>query len=162
MDMKKISINTQSRLSNQSLFYLLKEENFEQIEKNDKNKILLIKKKLNENLNVNLFLISSAYVFVNILFIRKIKNNFFNRISELSCISGISYLGAYYTYKKNIFSLSKEIKEMKTKYSLLIKNSLLLKSCNENKNFNWIDFHYKYDYSQLNFLFLILIRLFVR
>jgi len=160
--MKKISINTQSRLSNQSLFYLLKEENLEQIEKKDKNKIFFIKKKLNENFQVNLFLISSAYVVINIILLRKIKNNFFNRIFDFSCISGISYLGAFYTYKKNIHSFSKEIKEMKYKYSLLIKNSLMMKSCNDNKNFSWIDFHYKYDYSQLNFLFLILIRLFVR
>ena len=126
MDLKKISINTQSKIYNHTISYLLKEENFNELEKNDKNKIFSIKRKLNTNLQINLFLISSAYVLINITLIKKIKPIFFNRIFDFGCISGVSYLGAYYAYKKNINDNLKEINFLKTKYSLIIKNTISL------------------------------------
>jgi hypothetical protein len=161
MDLKKLSISTQSKIYNQTLFYLMQEGNFKELEKKDKEKIFDIKRNLDNNFKLNLLLISSVYFLTNYLLIRKIKTNFLNKVLDFSLVSAIAYLGSYYTYRKNIEKNAKEINNLKTKYALMIKNTISLRNNNKNKEFNLLSIHTRYNYYQLNFFFLILLRLFV-
>jgi len=139
----------------------MKEENFKELEKKDKDKILDIKRNLDNNFKLNLLLISSVYFLTNYLLIRKIKTNSLNKVLDFSLVTAIAYLGSYYAYKKNIDKNAKEINNLKTKFALMIKNTISLHNNNENKEFNLLSIHTRYNYYQLNFLFLIFLRLFV-
>lgn len=161
MDWKKTSVSTQSKITNQTLKYLLKEDNFKELEKNDKDKISQIKRNLNNNFKINLLLISTIYGIANYFVIRKIKTNFLNRFLDFSVLSSIAYLGSVYSYRKNLQNNSKDLNYLRKKYSLVIKNSISALNNKENKEFNQLDIHTKYNYSQLNFLFLLLVRLFI-
>lgn len=159
MDLKKLSMSTQSKISYKTLMYLMKEDNFKELEKNDKEKTLKIKRTLDNNFKINLILISSVYCLTNYFITRRIKANFLNRILDFSFLSGIAYLGSLYNYRKNIQNNNKDIKYLKSKYSLLIKNTISLLNKKENKDFYVLNIHTRY--TELNFLFLLLVRLFV-
>lgn len=160
MDLKRASYSTQSRISNQTLFYLMKEDNFKELEKKDKNKILEIKRNLDNNFKLNLVLISSFYCLASYFFVKKIKPNLINRVIDFSIISGIAVIGSFYTSRRNIQLNTKEINNLKTKYSLMIKNTINITNHKENRDFNMMSIHLKYSYSQINFLFLLMVRLF--
>jgi len=161
MDCKKTSISTQSKISNQTLKYLLKEDNYKELEKNDKTKVTELKRNLDNNFKLNLLLISAVYGIANYYLIKKIKTNFLKKLFDFSVISGIAYLGSVYSYRKNIQNNSKDLNYLKKKYSLIIKNSISRFNNKENKEFNQLDIHTKYSYSHLNFLVLLLLRLFI-
>lgn len=160
MDLKKSSISTQSKITNQTLKYLMKEDNFKELEKTDKDKILAIKRNLDDNFKLNLLLITASYGFTNYFLIRKIKFRTLKRLLDLSVIIGTAYLGSIYCCGNNIQKNSKDLNNLRKKYSLLIKNTISTYNEKENKEFNQLDIHTKYSYSYLNFLFLLLVRLF--
>ncbi len=161
MDLKNTSISTQSKISNKTLMYLMREDNLRELEIKDRDKILNIKRSLDYIFYFNLVLISSVYCLTNYFLIRKIKTNFLNRVVDFSFVSGISYLGSFYAYKINLQNNSKDMKYLKTKYSLMIKNTISLSNNRENNQFNILNLHTKYHYSQLNFLFLLMLRLLI-
>jgi hypothetical protein len=162
MDLKKISINTQFKLKNQALFFLFREDNLNQLEDNDKTRLLKIKKKFNTNFQLNVILVGSTYILLNFLIIKKIKSNFLNKFCDFSCICGVSYIIAHFLYQKNYKENKNEINFLNRKYSILIKNSIALNSNNlKDKNFKPIKIHSKYDYNIINFLFVLILRLFV-
>ncbi len=168
MENKNLCLFTKHKFSNRIIFTLLEKENKNKIEEKDLEDLLFIKNRMDKIFQFNLFASSSIYILIKLFLLKKLnKRPFINNILDLIIIGGVSFSGGYYLQKYNYNHNKKKVEYLKNKYSILIKNSLINSdSININNNnkqkrdtFDINDIHNKYNYYEINFTFLVLLRL---
>jgi hypothetical protein len=164
-DDKLINLNTKTHFVKNTIFYLLIDNNFKLIGPNQQSELILLKRNL-DNLLIKGMIISSGSYFMfnkfilNRGFIKingkiKILKNVIDLAFLIILSTGVAKAHNHYIID-NIYN--KNLKSLENKYRYLIKNSI--SSGDDPYKTNQVKIH-KYNYSQVYFVFLLVLRLFI-
>ena len=146
------------------LFYLFQKENYEMLKTTERELLRDFLEKYTNNYLLFAFSSGLTFILVKKLFINKIKHHFFKTIFEFSVIFALTKSTKFLFDRTNLGLIS-NLDETLDNCSYLCRNSILLTNATkiENNSLNCTSlFLYNLDnYSEINLLSLVLIRLLV-
>ena len=161
MESKNLNLFSQEKFFKRILSTLLDKENQKEIDTEDLQELEKINNKIGKLFQINLISLGGFYLLSNLFLLKKLKKRPFLKHSfDIFLIFSLSFTSSFYlqNFTKSLYQ--KNLKFLQMKYSILLKNSIC-NSSNKKEKYSFNEIKKKLNFFEINFSFLLLIRLMI-